>query len=162
DAPDADLEHKVYPATFQHAASPPRPMVGTVRDLATGKPIPGVGIDVGLGPFLRPTTGKDGTYRLDSLPGMLARAGGPSTFWITAVLPRDRPYLPAVRTVRRGPRTEPLRLDFSLPLGVWAEGRVTDKRTGKGVRAQVEYYADTRNPHLKTFADYAAARQSML
>jgi hypothetical protein len=38
---------------------------------------------------------------------------------------------------------------------VWAEGRVTDKRTGLPAPAVVEYYAHTRNPHLKGFPDYA-------
>jgi RNA polymerase sigma factor (sigma-70 family) len=154
DAPDSELELKVYPATFRHAVSPPRPLVGTVRDNKTGKPIPGVAIDVGMGPLLRPTTGKDGTYQLDSLPGLLFRAGEPQSIHLIAVPPADRPYLPGFKVVRRPRGAEPLRADFSLPLGVWAEGRVTDKRTRKPVQATVEYLADTRNPGLKDYPDY--------
>ena len=59
----------------------------------------------------------------------------------------------ALKLVKRGRRSEPLRVDFTLARGVWAEGRVTDRRTGKPVRAVIEYYADTRNPHLKDHPD---------
>jgi RNA polymerase sigma factor (sigma-70 family) len=154
-SPEGGMELRVYPATFQHPASPPRPLAGAVRDSRTGKPIPGVAIDVGMGPLVRATTGKDGTYRLDSLPGLLLRSGRES-LTVLAIPPADKPYLPGRKEVDRGRRLAPLRADFKLPLGVWAEGRVTDKRTGKPIRAQIEYVAAPRNPALKGYPDYPA------
>jgi RNA polymerase sigma factor (sigma-70 family) len=155
DSPDSEADLRAYPATFQHAASPPRPLAGTVRDARTGKPIPGVAIDVGGGSPWRPRTGKDGTYRQDSLPSWLFRRGGLNEVHVVAIPPRDQPYLPAIKRIRLGRRSQPMRADFALPRGHWAEGRVTDQRTGKPVRASVQYVAHTRNPNLKGFADYA-------
>jgi hypothetical protein len=45
---------------------------------------------------------------------------------------------------------------------VWAAGRVTDKKTGKPVKASIDFYAAAANPALKDFADYAGRRQAML
>jgi RNA polymerase sigma factor (sigma-70 family) len=154
DTPESGVELSVYPPTFRHAVAPARPLQGTVRDNRTGKPIPGVVIDIGRGTLVRATTGKDGTYRLDSLPGVFFHAGRSGEFVVLAIPPRDQPYLPALKEVRRPRRLEPLRADFALPRGVWAEGRVTDKRTGKPVRATIEYVAAPGNPALKDYPDY--------
>ena len=147
-------EHLVHPAAFQYAAGPPRPVRGTVRDRQTGKPIAGVVIDLGVA-LPRATTKKDGTYRLDSLPGPIARQRGLKSFPAIAIPPSDRPYLPAHKKVSVGRPSEPLLVDFALVLGVWAEGRVVDRRTGKPVRAVVEYHPEAENPNLKNFLDYA-------
>jgi protocatechuate 3,4-dioxygenase beta subunit len=152
--PEGQVEFLVYPATFQHPVSPPRPLLGSVREARTGKPIAGATIDVGLRPLVKARTKADGTFRLDSLPGLLFHPGGPGEFAVTVVGPADQPYLPALKSVRRGPRREPLRADFTLPRGLWAEGKLTDKRTGKPVRAAIEYLADIRNPRLKDYPDY--------
>jgi RNA polymerase sigma factor (sigma-70 family) len=154
DSPGSNVELRVYPATFQHVASPPRPLLGTVRDRHTGQPIAGVGIEIGMGPFLRPTTKKDGTYRLDSLPSLVLRPSGPrGEIQVMAVPSSAQPYLPALKGVRLGSRSEPLRADFTLVRGLWTEGRVTDKQTGKAVQANIEYCADIKNPALKDYVD---------
>jgi hypothetical protein len=44
---------------------------------------------------------------------------------------------------------EPVRVDFALKRGTWIRGRVTDKATGKPVRAKVRYAAFRDNPHLR-------------
>jgi RNA polymerase sigma factor (sigma-70 family) len=153
DSPGSVVEHRVYPATFQHAVSPPQPFVGTVRDSQTRKPIAGAVIDVGLGALHSVRSKEDGTFRLDSLSSMIFRPGGPAAFEVTVSGPADQPYLPALKRVQRGRRSEPLRVDFTLPRGVWAEGRVTDKQTGKPVRATLEYLADTKNAALADYPD---------
>jgi hypothetical protein len=160
DTPEEGVELTVYPATFRHPVAPPRPLAGTVRDSRTARPIPGAVIAVdthpGRGSLVRATTGKDGTYRLDSLPALLFRSREAGQVWALAIGPADQPYLPALKEVRRPRGREPLRADFVLPRGVWAEGRVTDRRTGRPVRAQIEYVAAPGNPALKDYPDYPA------
>jgi RNA polymerase sigma factor (sigma-70 family) len=162
DSPDSELEFRVYPATFQHAVSPPQPLVGTVRDRQTGKPIAGAVVDAGLGELMRARTKEDGTYRFDSLPGLMFQAGGPRMVELIAVGPADQPYVPALKEAQPGRRTEPMRVDFTLSRGVWVEGRLTNKRTGKPVGAAIEYYAATRNPALKDVVDFPGRRRLSL
>jgi protocatechuate 3,4-dioxygenase beta subunit len=162
DAPESEYEHRVYPATFQHAASPPRPLVGTVRDSQTGKPIAGARIDADLEPVLDVRTKEDGTFRIDSLPAQAFHPAAGGSLELLAIGPADQAYLPALKELRRGARSEPLRADFALVRGVWAEGRVTNKRTGKPVRAGIEYYVAERNPAVKGYPDLPNRRRNAL
>jgi hypothetical protein len=65
------------------------------------------------------------------------------------VFPTYQPYFGAsVKTSDRGGRQR-LTIDFRLNRGIWAEGRVTDKATGKPVPAAlVRYVAVADNPHI--------------
>jgi RNA polymerase sigma factor (sigma-70 family) len=159
DSLGSDAQYKVYPATFQHVVSPPYPLVGTVRDGRTGKPLAGATIDLGMGhSLLRAKTKEDGSYRLDSLPGLFSRLTRPGSLAVMALPAGDQPYLPIVKWLWPGRRSEPLRVDFSSPHGLWAEGRVIDKRTDEPVRAWLEYLPESANANLKDFPDYAAGR----
>ncbi len=153
DHPGAELEHRVYPMTFQHVVSPPQPLVGTVRDGATGKPVAGARIDVGMGPLMIETSGADGSYRYDSLPGLMFRDPREREFIVTVLPPAGEPYLPVMKRGAIGRPSEPRRLDITLTRGVWAEGKVTHKQTGKPVRAELEYYPDVKNPSLAQYLD---------
>jgi RNA polymerase sigma factor (sigma-70 family) len=139
-------------AVFDHVAAPTMPVVGTVRDKDTGKPLAGVLIQARMpsaegGPnadggaaddHLRTTTDKDGNYRLVGLPrqsGLLVRA-----------LPSaEQPYVRYGRRTAVGNGLAPVRLDFALKRGVVLRGRVTDKATGKPVKAEVEYFIFSDN-----------------
>ena len=44
---------------------------------------------------------------------------------------------------------DPATVDFELKRGVWVEGRLTDKVTGKPVRGSVDYFALDANPIVK-------------
>src|SRR5262249_24062579 len=122
-------------------------------------PIAGATVDLGLGRILGAKTKKDGTYRLDSLPAMIFREAGQPLLDLLVIPPGDQPYLPAFKQVQLGRHTELHRIDFALLRGVWAEGRVTDKRTGKPVRAVVEYIVAQRNPALKSSPDVLGRRR---
>lgn len=156
DHPGGEPEHRVYPISFQHVVSPPQPLVGTVRDGATGKPVAGAWVDAGMGPFLRLKTGADGAYRLDSLPGMVYRASREGEIPVTVLPPTGEPYLPVMKRINLRRRGEAMRLDFTLTRGTWAEGKVIDK-AGKPVRAKLEYYPDLKNPHLKSYVNPPSA-----
>jgi RNA polymerase sigma factor (sigma-70 family) len=154
ESPNTEYEHRVYPATFQHAVSPAQPLLGTVRDSQTGNPIAGAMVDLGMGRMVGARTKKDGTYKVDSLPAMIFRAGGEGSISLLVIPPSDQPYLPAFKEVQLRRGTEPRRIDVALLRGVWADGRVTDKRSGKPVRAVVEYIAANKNPAVKKFPDF--------
>jgi RNA polymerase sigma factor (sigma-70 family) len=149
DNPEGD-RLTVYGATFEHAAAPTKPVVGTVRDKDTGKPLAGVTVQSekvassnmhGRG-FIKTTTDKEGRYRLTGLPK------GEGNL-IKAVPPNGQPYLMSVKEVRDTPNLEPVTVDFPLKRGVLLKGRVTDKATGQPAPAQVEYFIFGDNPHRK-------------
>ena len=45
-------------------------------------------------------------------------------------------------------------LEIELRRGVWIEGKITDKATGKPVAGFVEYFAHSRNPSLAEYPDF--------
>src|SRR5262249_1797608 len=134
DAPGSEMTFPLYGSEFDHPATPPRPIAGTVRDRDTGKPV--IGARVQFEPFLgETTTGKDGKYRINSVPTFIA-GRRVATVPVTALGPQDQPYLVAIKEIElRGPAQE-IRLDFELKRGVWVEGHVLEKETGKPLQSK--------------------------
>jgi protocatechuate 3,4-dioxygenase beta subunit len=145
-----------YGATFEHLAAPSRPILGVVRDLDTGKPIPGVtiqsdrfaGSNTSGDSSVRTVTDQDGKYRL---VGMAKAAGNA----IKAAPAPGQPYLQSVREVEDAPGLEPVTVNFDLKRGVLVTGRVLDKATGKPVFANVQYLAFADNPRHKKAPGWA-------
>src|SRR5262249_14211496 len=137
-----------YGPTFDLVIPPTKPVVGMVRDKATGKPLAGVTVHTYLisgvegihNNLIRVTTDKDGRYRIVGLP----KGQGNQI----SARPDDLPYLPAMANVPDTPGLEPVTVDFALQRGIWVTGRVTDKATGKTVASGIEYFALSDNPHL--------------
>jgi RNA polymerase sigma factor (sigma-70 family) len=129
-----------YGATFDHAAAPTRPIVGTVRDKDTGKPLAGItvqsnkfaGVNTSGDSSVRTITDKDGRYRL---AGMAKGVGNV----IKAAPATGQPYFQALHEVEDSPGLEPVTVDFTLKRGVLVKGRVLDKATGQPVFANVTY-----------------------
>jgi RNA polymerase sigma factor (sigma-70 family) len=150
-----------YGASFDHPAGPTRPVVGVVRDKSTKKPLAGAILEsVSLSGenfygrmFVRTTADREGRYRLIGLP---LGAGNV----IRALSPDGLPYLAVERSVPAPLGSQSVTVDFELKRGVWVEGRVTEKVTGKSVQAQVEYYAFTDNPHLKDVSGLSVHHRS--
>jgi 5-hydroxyisourate hydrolase-like protein (transthyretin family) len=144
-----------YGATFDHVAAPTKPIVGTVRDQDTGKPLAGVTVQsyffaasgTLVRDFLRTTTDEAGRYRLVGMPP----GGGHQ---IMAVPGPGQPYFSSRRRVGTSPGLDPVQVDFPLKQGLWVRGRVLDKATGKPVRARVRYGAFLDNPHLRGVPAY--------
>jgi hypothetical protein len=148
-------------ADFKHPAAPGRPVVGVVRDKDTNTPLAGVTVRshvqaIGPGrfrtvyPILRTTTDAAGRYRLTGMP----RGEG----YTVAVIPAgDQPYVFTSAQVPDGPGLEPVTLDVGLMRGVWIEGKLTDKVTGKPVRGAVEYFSVYSNPNRPDYPGYEGA-----
>ncbi|HEV3261598.1 MAG TPA: sigma-70 family RNA polymerase sigma factor [Gemmataceae bacterium] len=137
-----------YGASFNHVAAPTQPIVGVVRDKDTGKALAGAIIEsykfaysdmVGRSE-LRTVADKDGRYRLTGMP----KGAGNE---IRASPPEGQPYLMSVQSVPNGSGLDPVTVDFKLKRGVWIQGKVIDKATGKPVNAQVQYFVFEDNPH---------------
>jgi beta-lactamase regulating signal transducer with metallopeptidase domain/protocatechuate 3,4-dioxygenase beta subunit len=144
-----------FGARFRHAAAPTRPIVGVVRDADTKKPLAGVPIRSRtlatrpnhLDDIAQTVTDAEGHFRLAGMP-----KGKGNT--IVAVPEANQPYAPCVKEVPDGPGLAPVSLEIELKRGVWIEGRITDKTTGKPVAGFVEYYAHSRNPSLAEYPDF--------
>jgi hypothetical protein len=132
-------------------APPAREVVGVVRDRDTGQPVPGVTIH--SSPFAHAVTDVQGRYRLGGQPRS-------PQVEVTAFAP-DQPYLKVEKTAESGPGLGPLTVDITLKRGVWVEGRVTDKVTGKPVAAVAEYYPLRDNPHLAEAPDFAGLNNNI-
>jgi RNA polymerase sigma factor (sigma-70 family) len=137
-----EVERKpYYPPTFTHVAAPGRVLSGVVRDRER-KRIAGA-IVRAEEPiryplfYNRTTTDKQGRYRLTGLP-LNAPLGMRST--VVALPPDGEPYLALRKRLPRDKETKQVPLDFDLPRGVWLEGQVKNKVTGRGVPAQFHYH----------------------
>jgi RNA polymerase sigma factor (sigma-70 family) len=147
-------------ARFEYAAAPTRPIVGTVRDRETGKPVAGVTIvtpipsvlgrremdrpSPDLAHYLRATTDSKGRYRLVGLP----RGVGPGHYLFAVPAP-GQPYQVPLKPASGETEAGALKVDFELKPGVVIRGRVTDKETGKPAQARVEYFAAADNPNAR-------------
>jgi RNA polymerase sigma factor (sigma-70 family) len=144
-----------YGATFRHVAAPARPITGIVRDRDTKRPLAGVtiksyqlanspvhGIDL-----IQTTTDAAGRYRLVGMP----KGNGNKIL----LVPRDdQPYLTAQADVPDGPGFDPVTVDFDLKRGVWIEGKVTGRATGRPLLARVQYLVVADNPHIREHPGY--------
>jgi RNA polymerase sigma factor (sigma-70 family) len=145
-----------YGANFRYIATPTKPVVGAVRDKDTGKPLAGVTVEsnklanssVPGNNIVHIVTDAEGRYRLTGLPkGQGNRI---------RLVPRDdQPYLSINALVPDSPGLDPVTVDFELKRGIWIEGKLTDKATGKPVPdGYVAYYAMAGNAHVRDYPGF--------
>jgi beta-lactamase regulating signal transducer with metallopeptidase domain len=141
---------KVYHAARLELTAPPsRPIEGIVRDRDTGAPIPGVTIrsdrladlDLVNNQLIKTKTDASGRFRLTGMP--LGKGNE-----VVIAPPEDQPYLASHRKLDELTAAGPLRVEFVLKRGVWVEGKVTDKATGKPAFCMFRYAAAKDNPYL--------------
>jgi RNA polymerase sigma factor (sigma-70 family) len=139
-----------YTAGFRYVAAPTKPVVGVVRDKDTGKPLAGIIVEsnklandrIPGRNITYTTTDAGGRYRLTGLP----KGEGNKI----RLVPRDdQPYVSVHAVVPDSPGLDAVTVDFELKRGVWIEGKLTDKVTGKPVRGSVDYFALDTNPNVK-------------
>jgi RNA polymerase sigma factor (sigma-70 family) len=147
-----------YGATFRYAAAPAKPVIGVVRDKDTQRPMAGVIVQsykLANSPFhgmdlVQTTTDAQGFYRLVGMP----KGNGNEVLFVP---PDDQPYLLTARDVPDSPGLDPVKVDVELKRGVWIEGKITDKGTGKPIpHANVAYYPLASNRFVKEYPGLAA------
>lgn len=161
---EPSLTIRYYGAGFRHVAGPTRPIVGTVRDKDTKRPLAGVTIrsdKLPDSPFrgvdmLQTKTDAEGRYRLTGMPKAEATLGPFGPGMIMAIPGTDQPYVLSARAVPQDPGMESVTVDVELKRGVWIEGQLTDKATGKPLQGGVKYFADSTNPNLPAYDGFDA------
>ncbi len=141
-----------YGADFRHVAAPTKPIVGVVRDKDTKKPLAGIIImseQLADHPFtghqmVQTTTDAQGHYRLLGMP----KGEGNR---IRVVPGSDQPYIVSFKDVPDSPGLDPVTADVELKRGIWIEGKLTDKVTGKPVVGRVGYHPQAGNPNIEAY-----------
>ncbi len=139
-----------YPARLTHVAGPSVVITGVVRDAETQRPLSGVTVKSqsrhgepisGWGPdFVRAVSDDQGRYRLEGMP-----VG--SNNRIAAIAPDcDIAYLSMSEHAATDAANRTREIGFDLRRGVWIKGRITDKRTGKGLSGRLAYYVKKTSP----------------
>jgi RNA polymerase sigma factor (sigma-70 family) len=168
DVKDVEARHEsltvtYYGANFKHVAAPTQPIVGIVRDRDTKRALAGATIKsykLAHNPvygtdFVETKTDVKGRYRLTGMP----KGDGNM---VVLVPPENEPYLAREAQVPSPPGLGAAILDFEMKPGIWIEGQLTDKATGKPVVGQVEYFALATNPHLKDQPGFDGANRRLI
>jgi RNA polymerase sigma factor (sigma-70 family) len=132
-----------YSAAFDHLANLSKPIVGTVRDKATGKPVAAITVASAMHHWVFGKSDEHGRYRLSGVgkhKEYTMSAGGAPYFNCTKMNVADTPGL------------EPLTVDFELERGVAIHGRLLDRSTGKPVSGHVGFMPAPDNPNLKNYS----------
>jgi RNA polymerase sigma factor (sigma-70 family) len=132
--------------TFEVSVGPTKPLVGVVRDKATGKPLAGVRIigrvgsrDINDITDIDTVTDEKGRYKLTGF----AKA---EHYFVGVVTKERTTYLPQGRDLNDTEGLKPLQADFDLVRGVTVRGRLIDKATGKPAAGSVSYALLPANP----------------
>ncbi|MHB1561005.1 MAG: sigma factor-like helix-turn-helix DNA-binding protein [Isosphaeraceae bacterium] len=140
---DGSMRLTLQPARFETSVAPGSNIRGTIRDRDTGRPIAGARITTWSEGSRPLTSDGRGQFRLTSQP-----RGRENYLTITV---EDRPYIKLVKSITNVDGKAPV--DVTLKRGVWIEGKVVNKATGKAVKAVVTYYPYRDNPHIKECPD---------
>jgi len=135
-----DFNYGLYSADVTVRLGPSRPLVGTVRDSKTGKPVPGVMVREESDYRTSSITDKDGRYRLDGVAKK-------RTYSFSVAPRKGVPYFDHTEEgISDTAGFEPLETDLTIIRGLELTGRVVDK-AGRPVRAQVFYHPSPKNPN---------------
>jgi beta-lactamase regulating signal transducer with metallopeptidase domain/protocatechuate 3,4-dioxygenase beta subunit len=131
-------EYRTYGATFEHQLRQQQIIEGTIRDAATGKPVPNVQVAAWSPTYVDTFTDAEGKYRLTGL----SRAHG---YMVTAwpwENPRSlQPYLNLSKRLDGTAANGPIVADFNLIRGTILRGTLTDPQGKPIARTQVFYGA---------------------
>jgi protocatechuate 3,4-dioxygenase beta subunit len=158
----------LYGPSFEHIVGPTKPVVGVVRDKATGKPLAGVRIigriasrDITMISDIETVTDEKGRYKLTGF--------AKSDRYVLGVVAKERtPYLPQGHELNDTEGLKPLQASFDLLQGIKVRGKLIDKATGKPAPGTVHYallpgnpqYIDVGTPY-SLVARYVQQQQSV-
>jgi hypothetical protein len=151
DSPSMGAGPMVFPARFEHAVGPTKPIEGVVRDRATGRPLPGAVIVTAF------VVERNGNRAASGIYGGSATADAQGRFRLTGSAksrdlgvvvfpPEGQPYLERMEHVGDTPGLAPIVHDVSLTRGVPVRGRLIDQVSRRPVRGVVHYFLLGINP----------------
>jgi hypothetical protein len=160
DSPSRGVGPMVYPARFEHAVGPTKPIEGVVSDRATGRPLPGAVI-VPIYVYER-NGGFGGTGGIAcdgakaDAAGRFRLVGAPksSDLGIQVFSPEREPYLETIKRVGDTPGLAPIVCDVSLTRGITVRGRLVDGVSGRLVRGTIHYFLLQENPWYDKLPDF--------
>lgn len=153
-----------YGADCTIMVEPTRPIEGVVRDAETRAPIAGAivtafqlsGTKANIEGQIQTETDAQGRYRLVGLPKG-------NHHKLAVYPPLDQPYFITDQLdVNAGPGLEPVAFDIPLKRATWITGRLTDRKTGKPVRASVNYVPMLNNEHAREYVNFDPNVTSLL
>ena len=142
DGPGATISEPIFGSNLKLVVAPSRAIEGTVVDADSGKPLPGVGVQ--LRPSPSPENGRQkantavtdqsGHFRLNQM----AKGVQGRLFFVPA---DDQPYFSTEKNVSDSPGIESVQLTVKLHRGIWIKGRITNKVTHEPVSGViVDFY----------------------
>jgi hypothetical protein len=160
DSPSMGAGPMVYPARFEHAVGPTKPIEGVVHDRATGRPLPGAvimpafvverdGDRAGLGSMAHDGARADAAGRFRLVGAPKSRDLGVHVF-----PPEREPYLETIERVGDTPGFAPIVHDVNLTRGIPVRGRVVDGVSGRPVRGTVHYFLLHENPRYDELRNF--------
>ncbi len=138
---------KIQSPRLEISVAPGRAFEGTVVDRDTGRPVAGAKLETWSDGARPIKTDAQGRFRIDGQPR------GRENFLTITV--DDQPYIKVVKPLKPQEGLDAARLDITLKRGVWVEGKVTNRATGKPVKAVVVYFPFRDNPGVKDCPDAA-------
>ena len=136
--------YRVHRPRFELRLPPGRELAGTIRDRETGEALAGIrvlSLHEGDESASMAISDAQGRYRL---------TGQPFSASLRINIDSQRlPFFSSSRSVAIPPGTGPVMLDLALVRGVVIEGRVTNRLSGRPVRARVGYFPLLDNPIFK-------------
>jgi RNA polymerase sigma factor (sigma-70 family) len=139
-----NLPPVLHGPTFDYVAVPAKPIVGTVREAVTGRPVAGAKLicNSSYSYDASATTDAAGHFRLDGIPKE-------KEYSLSVRPPAGSPLIARSVQLSDTAGLEPLTADAKLIRGVMVTGRVIDRQTGHGTRAGVSFYLLPDNPNVR-------------
>jgi hypothetical protein len=145
-------DQKLYGPEFTLVVGPSKPIEGRVVDVDTGEPLAGAVVRTYVVHGERisssrnrrhfaTVTDNEGRYRIAGLP-----LGASNK--LVAFTVGDEPYVPVGAVADTSKEQSPLKIDFRLKRGAWAEGRAYDANTKAPLAGQISYYI-LRDPKIE-------------
>jgi RNA polymerase sigma factor (sigma-70 family) len=143
------IEHKIVEVStavkagrVEVVVGPTKPIIGTIHDRDTGKPLAGVVVSGNREAYrdgVRAVTDDQGRYRLVGLPKA-------KSYELTVAPQAEQSYLGRVWQVADSEGLKPITANFALRRGVPVRVRIVDQATGKPVRGVLLYGPLRDNP----------------
>ena len=102
-------------------------------------------------------TDAQGRFRLAGQPKIFAERENYLTITVD-----NEPYIKLVKLLKDPQGLGPARLEITLKRGVWVEGRVANRASGKPVKAVVTYFPFRDNPERQGLSGRLVSQQQRL